>query len=229
VHYVAIASCHAVNRPRTMNFYYWAEPSGHWWEKAKPFLNPIRIDPPESIFGNSLVRPEHVADVLRLQILIERGGVYLDLDVISIRPFAPLMEFDSVMGEEYEVGLCNAVILASPGSLFLRRWLSTYRSFDGREWNKHSVRVPYLLARQAPEQVHVVSHKSFFWPMYWAKHLEEFFCKPGSEFCTESFCAHLWQSFTWPYLEQLTEDHIITTQTEFCSLTRPYLEAAPTQ
>jgi hypothetical protein len=226
VHYVAVASCHAVNHPRTINLYYRFEPSGYWWEKAKPLLNPVPVTPPASIFGNPLVRAEHIADVLRLQILIERGGVYLDLDVISIRPFAALMGFDSVLGEECGVGLCNAVILASPGSVFLRRWLNAYRSFDGREWNMHSVRVPYLLWCQRPDQVHVVDHMSFFWPMYWPDHLEAFFRKPGSDFCAESFCVHLWQSFTWRYLEDLTESHIIATQTEFCSLLRPYLERA---
>ena len=224
VHYVAVASCFAVNHPRRIYLYYSDEPSGYWWEKAKPFLTPIRVSPALSVFGHSLLRAEHVADVLRLQILIECGGVYLDLDVISIRPFAPLMEFDTVMGEEYGVGLCNAVILARSGSLFLRRWLDTYRSFDSREWNMHSVRVPFLLSQQAPNTVNVVDHKSFFWPMYWSEHLAAFFRKRGSEFCTRSFCVHLWQSLAWSYLEHVTEDQILTTDTEFCSLMRPYLE-----
>jgi hypothetical protein len=65
--------------------------------------------------------------------------------------------------------------------------------------------------------------------MYWAEHDEAFFQKPGSDFCAHSFCVHLWQSFTWPFLEHLTENQIITTKTEFCSLLRPYLEEAREQ
>ncbi|HEX3685811.1 MAG TPA: glycosyltransferase [Bryobacteraceae bacterium] len=224
VHYVAIASCQAVNRPRIINFYCQFEPSGYWWEKAKPLVNVIRIDPPPSIFGNPLVHAAHVADVVRLEVLIEHGGVYLDVDIVSLRPFVPLMEFDTVLGEEYGVGLCNAVILARPGSPFLRRWLEAYRSFDGRKWNMHSVQVPSLLARQTPDQVHIVDHTKFFWPMYWQNHLQAFFHQPGSTFSAQSFCVHLWESVTWPYLGSLTVQDIVSADSEFASLMRPYVE-----
>jgi hypothetical protein len=206
-----------------MNFYYNREPAGYWWEKAKPLLNLVPIDPPSAIFGNPLRHPAHMADVLRLDILMERGGVYLDLDVVCLRPFAPLMRFDTVLGEEHGVGLCNAVILARPGARFLMRWREAYRSFDGREWNMHSVKVPYLLAKQAPDEVHVVDYRKFFWPMYWPEHMRAFFQEPASEFCTESFCVHLWESFASEYLEKLTVGSLIEGRSEFCELVRPFL------
>jgi hypothetical protein len=227
VHYLALASCRAVNRPRSMNFYYRYEPAGYWWERVKPLLNLVRIEPPVSIFGNQLTHAAHMADVLRLDILIERGGVYLDLDVICIRPFAALMDFDMVLGEEYGMGLCNAVMLARPGMPFLLRWRDAYRSFDSREWNVHSVKLPYLLAKQAPDQIQVVDYKRFFWPMYWPEHQRAFFLEPGSSFCAESFCVHLWESFTWDYLEGLTVSGIETGESEFYALVRPFLVPEP--
>src|SRR5690349_18015895 len=39
---------------------------------------------PVEIFGNPISRVQHKADVLRLQILHENGGVYLDLDTFTI-------------------------------------------------------------------------------------------------------------------------------------------------
>jgi hypothetical protein len=226
VHYLAIASCHAVNHPATINLYYKYEPSGIWWERAKPYLNLVEIEPPAEIFGNPLPNPSHKADVLRLQILLERGGVYLDVDVICLRPFAPLQDFAVVMGEELGVGLCNAVILAQPGAALLRRWLAAYTTFDAAFWNRHSVRLPRQLADREPAGIHVVDHRKFFWPMYWREHLEAFFLHPGSSFCSESYCVHLWESLTWPQLRSLTAAQLWTVDSEFSLLARPYIDPA---
>ena len=37
------------------------------------------------IFGNPVKRFAHQADVLRLELLLQFGGVYLDLDVLLLR------------------------------------------------------------------------------------------------------------------------------------------------
>lgn len=85
------------------------------------------------------------------------GGIYLDIDVFVLRPFADysLMVYDTVLGIESKQldhrrspatygemdpkGLCNAVILSRPNSTFLSRWIDTYDSFNGRLWADHSV------------------------------------------------------------------------------------------
>ncbi|WP_394766521.1 glycosyltransferase [uncultured Paludibaculum sp.] len=206
-----------------MNFYYQYEPSGYWWDKAKPYLNLIPVTSPSEVFCNPLLHPAHKADVMRLDILLDRGGVYLDLDVISLKPFSPLLEFDVVLGEERNVGLCNAVILARPRAPFLSRWRNAYCSFDAKEWNSHSVKVPRMLADEAPDEVHIVDHKKFFWPMYWREHLRSFFVEAGSSFCAESYCVHLWESLTWPHIRKLTVKHLLTVDSEFCSLVRQYV------
>src|SRR5581483_6850969 len=115
------------------------EPWGPWWELAKPYLEVVKTGAPDSIHGIPLEQGAHQADVARLQILHQHGGIYLDLDVLCLRPFAPLQNESVVMGEEHGEGLCNAVILAEPGALFLRRWLDAYSNFDPADWNGHSV------------------------------------------------------------------------------------------
>ena len=93
--------------------------------------------------------------------LIAHGGIYLDLDVVVVRPFAPLLRagHDFVMGKEGDVdaggfhGLCNAVMLARPNASFALRWLERYRDFGsghGDAWSYHSVQLPALLAEQHP-------------------------------------------------------------------------------
>ena len=36
-------------------------------------------------------------------------------------------------------GLCNAIIVARPQSIFVKRWLDSYEEFDNRQWADHSV------------------------------------------------------------------------------------------
>lgn len=225
IHYLAVLSCYKVNRPSKMTFHYEYEPKGIWWERAKPYLCLAQVDTPVSIYGRPLKHYAHRADVLRLQILIDFGGIYLDLDVLCLRPFADLRHFAVVLGKEGNVGLCNAVVLAKKNSSFLKRWLAFYASFDDGNWNYHSVILPSRLVAEASE-VHVVDDKSFFWPIYnRADDMRQFFLGKESTFCQQSYCVHLWESLTWGFLRDLTEDDLNSSDSEFYLLARNILNA----
>lgn len=116
----------------------------------------------------------HQADILRLAILQEEGGIYLDTDVIPLKPFTDLLYSprDVVMGHEggNRYGLCNAIILARPNSEFLQRWIASYATFQPSVWNYHSVRMPKLLQVQFPELICPLSPTVFFWPTWAAEH-----------------------------------------------------------
>ena len=86
VHFLAVKSALEVNRPDEIFFYYKYEPKGEWWDKTKKIVTMVKVIPPDMIFGNELVHVAHKADILRLNILIEKGGIYLDLDTINDAP-----------------------------------------------------------------------------------------------------------------------------------------------
>jgi mannosyltransferase OCH1-like enzyme len=89
--------------------------------------------------------------------LHQYGGVYLDIDTVIVKPFdsASLYQYDTVLGMEAKMleyrngrasddemspkGLCNAVIVARPGAVFLERWIEAYEDFDGTNWSKQSI------------------------------------------------------------------------------------------
>ena len=83
-----------------------------------------------AINGRPILHMAHVSDLLRLQALRDFGGIYMDMDVITVRPFAPLMmNHEFVMGQEGPngvYGLCNAVMLSAPNSSFVRLWIDHY-------------------------------------------------------------------------------------------------------
>ena len=156
-HYIAIKSAFEVNKPDKIYFVCAYEPKSEWFDKCKPFIEIVKIESPHQIFGNPLYHYAHKSDVIRLERLIEYGGIYLDLDTICVKPLKKFLEYDCVMGKEYTyishypkgllnkilyrlkllkpkpvktfVGICNAVILAKPNAEFLIRWYETYRYF----------------------------------------------------------------------------------------------------
>jgi hypothetical protein len=166
IHLLAVLTAWKVNRPELIYFHHTEEPTGLWWEKARPMLTLHEIEPINEIYGNPIKYPAHMADVIRMQMLQRFGGVYLDLDVICINPLKPLMDREFVMGMEPGTGLCNAVILSRPGAEFLTRWQSHYRSFKSDLWNHHSVVLPWQLARTYPETIHVANQYAFFYPTH---------------------------------------------------------------
>ena len=166
IHYLAIITAWKQLLPELIYFHYEFEPSGQWWEKAKQFVTLYKVKAPDTIFGNPLVSYQHKADVLRLEILKNMGGIYLDIDVITLNSFDDLLVHKTVMGIEPSVGLCNAVILAEKNSDFINEWYYQYKNFTDKIWNYHSIQVPLIVAKKMRGEIHIEKYSSFFYPFY---------------------------------------------------------------
>ena len=100
----------------------------------------------------------HKADVASMQILLEEGGIFLDLDVLVVKSFDPLRMYNFTMGIEYfgtPGRLNNGIVLARPNASFLHKWIESYKDFSKSEWDVHSSQVPYNLQFQYPFMIHV--------------------------------------------------------------------------
>ncbi len=253
VHFLAIQSAIEVNTPDQIYFHYQYEPAGYWWEKIRPLLSLNKVIAPESIFGNPLHHFAHKADVLRLEVLLGYGGVYMDLDTISLRPLAELCNHSSfLIGSQLshepfslrmkrslrsgsltpllsgKTGLCNAVMAASPGNPFLKIWYDSYRYFrsQGRDeyWHEHSVIVPRQLASTYPGLVTVASPYRFHYPIYTESGLKDLF--EHSRVFPEAYVHHLWETLSWDrYLQHLTPEDIRTRDTTYNLIARRFLTA----
>ena len=86
-HLVIKAAVHAL-RPQGGRavFYHAHEPRGPWWEASMPLLQLRKVQAPKTIFGRQLRRFAHQADVLRLELLQQWGGAYLDMDILVLAP-----------------------------------------------------------------------------------------------------------------------------------------------
>jgi hypothetical protein len=257
-HYLSVKSAVELNKPDAAYFHYQYEPAcpagrpeGEWWQKAKPLLTLNKIIAPDSFMGRPLFHVAHKADVVRLQALKETGGIYLDLDTISVKPLTGFLNHSFVIGQELKpkyvpknwrqqikhklrfikessnnaTGLCNAVLLSEKNSEFITFWLNEYKTFrsKGRDkyWNEHSVLVPEKLAELHPESITKLSPYAFHYPLYDAEGLKSMFVETN-EF-PEAYLHHLWESFSWEYLSNLTEEKIRTEKTTYNLIARKYL------
>ncbi|KAI9032048.1 nucleotide-diphospho-sugar transferase [Hyaloraphidium curvatum] len=198
IQWLSIVSAYESIRPERIFFWHRGEPRGEWWERAKHFITDRRqARDVTSVFGNPIANYAHKADILRLEILIEHGGIYLDQDTVVWRSLDELLGYECVMGHEGEggwVGLGNAVIIAQPRSRFLSRWLRSYHNFDDANWNYHSIILPRILAAENPREVHVLDYTRFFWPLWNENGLQKFYVEKVYDFGKLGFTNHLWES-----------------------------------
>ena len=234
-HYMAVRSALSVNPGFKAYVYFQYEPSGPYWDLIKDEVECVRVEAPTEIFGNKLDHFAHKADVLRLQILIREGGVYMDFDTICQKPFEPLFGDRVVMGIESHtmgmdgynrgepVGLCNALIIAPANAQFLQNWYEEYHNFDQSQWNHHSVILPSRLARQYPDLIQVEPAERFFWPTCGIENIKDIFVN-AYDF-PESVSIHLWESFSWPQLSALNCKSVLSDDTTYSRIARRFISS----
>ena len=229
-HHLSVMS--AVKRSGVEKIFMWVdtEPSGEIWDQTKQFVEIVKVKPPEEIFGKPIIQTAHKSDVIRLQVLIENGGIYVDTDVIFVKPFTSLLNHKFVMGYQGvngREGLCPAVILSEKNSVFAKRWLQEFENnFYGGPpgsdtWCLHSVTLPMALSDYYPNEITILNHEAFFWPMYHDTHMIGLF-EETHEF-PNAFAHHLWESSGKVYLDNLTIDEIKNKDTTFTRMVRDLL------
>ena len=249
--YLCIESCWQVNRPDEIRFYYHYEPYGRYWELARRRVSPIRVPLTTWVDGFRYAdagleryRYAHRSDVVRLERLIERGGIYADIDTIFVNPFpAALREKPFVLGRESDIvtsdsdgpqpSLCNAVIMAEPGAEFGVRWLAAMpEAFDG-SWSNHSTLLPQRLSEQFPDLIHIEPRVTFY-KHEWTREGIRTLLQGLDEDFEGVVSMHLWSHLWWSRRRRdvsffhaglLTEAHVSTVDTTYNVAARRFLPA----
>ena len=239
INYLTIKSIVTINRPDKIYFYTDQNMSGDYWDKASKYVEVVPYSAPTTVHGQQIIHPAHKSDIARLSLLYEHGGIYLDLDVICRRPFDDLLTHQVVLGKEVvegkQVGICSAVSLAQPTSMFSERWLdgfnpdiSLWRGFRSKGFDKYysemTTKYGNFLATIYPEEVHVEPYESFFNPSYDEESLNSFFNDSREEY-DRAYCHHLWANATWDsYLSHISEELIKDSNSSFSQLARQFLD-----
>jgi len=248
LHYLCLASCLAVNKPEKVIVHLRNEPWGELWERILPKIEIVQL--PESDFSTELHYANsytasysyaHIADFVRLRILLEYGGVYADMDTLFVAPLPDQLFGEScVMGRERvdavafpssKGSLCNALIMAEAGAPFVKIWQERMlEAFDG-SWSNHSTILPYHLSLENPNLIRVEPESRFFaldWTRIGLSQLFEMNCILPSDAVSLHLWAHLWwdierrdmSSFSH---EQLTPAYVAHARATYARLARNHL------
>ncbi|XP_041366955.1 uncharacterized protein LOC121381677 [Gigantopelta aegis] len=157
-----------------------------------PELYLIHGEPSTQIYGRAVKVSEHHKDIVRLEAVLEYGGIYLDLDAMVVKPLDPLLNYEVVMGYEHENGLCNGAIIAVAWADFLKIRHLEYKSFQDKQWAEHSVHLPAVLARKHKNLIHT-EERSFYRPNWEDNDLRQLY-EVGQiyDLKTNNYVVHLW-------------------------------------
>ena len=162
--FISILSAIEHIRPEKVYFYCYKVPRGSLWDVLRRQVNikTVLTSPKVKIYNRSPYQLAHKSDITRMSALLKLGGIYIDADVIVLRSLDPLRYYEFTLGVEGDSLLCNAVIISSPSSMFLRRWISRYKDVDFNCWNCHSVQLPSRLSLYHPEEINIVNRETFY-------------------------------------------------------------------
>nr|XP_039253719.1 uncharacterized protein LOC120330833 [Styela clava] len=223
--YLSLRSAASIQQPQKLYLHMDLEnsPTGQYWERLKsevPCLEIQRHKPSEFIYGHRLAHVEHQSDILRMQVLYDVGGIYLDINAYFVNPMDNLMNNSFVIGKEKKGCYGNSVMLSEPGSPFLKLWFENYHNFKPWEWNEHSTHLPVRLHEENPQVEIYVDEYSMMRPNY----------KDGMEWMltrnwdlSDNYCVHLYEnSFELEYapILAMSEDEMIKIDSTFGQIVR---------
>ena len=203
-YFLAIYSASKYNNPDKIYFYYHFLPYGKWWDKVLDIPNLVleKVDIPTHIGNKPIKYLAHKADKIRMVKLYERGGIYLDIDTISVKSYKNLLDREVVLGlQKPYIGICNAVMLTKPKTEFFRIWLENYNDvFKTTGWNESSIDLPYKLSKKYPKLLTVLDENYFFSPSY--NETEKIF-KISNSIPENLIVLHLWEKLSLKYLKNI--------------------------
>jgi len=204
VYYIAALSCLKVNKPEKINYFYSYEPHGRWWEELKKIkeVEFHQVPLPTHFGEKEIIHPQHRADKLRMEILKEYGGVYLDFDTVCVKPYEELLQFKYAMGVESLTALCNAVIFSEPNAEFLDLWSEPYaETFKPKGWGEACVKLPVKVANENPSKITLLKPELFYRPMWYET--EKIFYDICPEVPKDLIILHLWNKMSLKYINQI--------------------------
>ena len=250
LHYLAIESCRRLLEPERILLHYNELPYGVYWEAIRPHLELNRVGLVRAVhdaeYSEELVPPAyryaHHADFVRLDALLEHGGVYADIDTIFLRALPDVFyENRFVIGREPDVAdeltgerkrsLCNALLMAEPGAEFARQWRDRMAGALNGTWSNHSGFLAQSISEELPETVHVEPEASFFAYPCSPDGLRALF-EGGPIDTAESYSIHLWEhvwrdfertDFSNHYAGELTVEYFRETDSPLSRFVQPFL------
>lgn len=160
--------------------------------------NNINIDKikKESKFFKKMYENEawaFASDYLRLKILLENGGIYMDTDMLVLKKFDCLLKNQCFFGYEKKDVINGAIIGAKKNANFIRKALNYY---DEKVLIKNEYTIPQILTslykdnNESDKKEVNVYPVNFFYPLPYKNKNESF----DKYITKDSYTVHLWSN-----------------------------------
>lgn len=130
-----------------------------------------------------------VADYVRLIALRDQGGIYLDTDMLLIKPLDDLLDSPLLLGKESEQFISCGMIGATPHHPFISAMRDIYD--DIKELRPNPVIMTELFDKLHPEDARVMPPHAFY--PYDADHIKNYH---GQKLAENVYGVHLW-NYSW--------------------------------
>ncbi|XP_046550079.1 uncharacterized protein LOC124259896 [Haliotis rubra] len=165
IQYLSLLSAKRFIKPWAMYVVGDVHLTGAWWQTATTDLGVrfIQRERPEWLADMKIASTELAGHLIRLQLLMVNGGIYLDLDMLLLRPLDPLLRYDVTLGHhDNDRGLNNAVILAKKHAPFIEKWYTNYNDFNDDDFTTLSEITLRQLSNEHPSSVHMETRNFLF-------------------------------------------------------------------
>lgn len=233
-HMAAIWSAHIYNRDYKIFFHCDQVPDNKYFDVIRELVEVKSVQIPDQVFGIPIKYMVMKADVLRLEILKMMGGVYLDLDVLTLRSYDDLISNNRLcLGLELSpklrirqiiyflrtfqwdvikykgrvpAGLCAGVIMTCAENEFIKDWYDAYKDFNNDDWAYLPVKHPWLMFKTGKYSVHVIPPYLSHFPSSWSEDLKLIF--EESIQIEGKYFLHTWESRSYEnYLSNINESN----------------------
>ena len=218
VYYLSILSNYLINKPYIIYFHYQYLPYGKWWNEALKYVKLNYINASNMYWKQKkIIKYAHKADKIRLEMLLKYGGIYMDIDTITYRPYFHLLNYDFVVGiqEEYnsinqKTLYCNAILMSVKNNKFIEKWINNYENtFDPNGWCESSI---HLLSNMIIDEkytnninIKIVEKETFYYPSY--DETDKIFEKTCSEstISPKLLTLHYWNTYSKKYYNEIVD------------------------
>ncbi len=185
------------------------EPDSVDWIELKKNKNVIikRIKRVPIFDGFKINHVQYEADIIRMELLYQYGGIYMDMDIYMLKDITSLLDGHSIyVTKETENSIINCVIISEPGNEFIKIWLDNFATgFRMNNWGWHIRDLPKILLDKYPYYINKYNIRLLdyenFCPMHWTQ--SELLIKNTFKVTEKMYGIHLFETILGNILDTI--------------------------
>jgi hypothetical protein len=232
-YYLAIKSALKTQKASVFNLWLVKEPSGKYYDAIKDLVTIKHIPEPQELFPALVGKPEnfqlaHLVDYYRYKLLLENGGVFADLDSVSLSDYCTMIS-ERLVGKDFLASIVspphiyhNAIMAGIKGSPLVQQMydlcLSRLVKNDDFKWGNSGPDVLNELCRANLDRVAEVEYGM----LGGCIEMYQIF-KPDGKLPDNIRFIHLWANSINGYWTNMTEEYFEKSDHLLCQLVRKVL------